>query len=170
MRIPHPSMVKKSAQMLACFFLGGIIGSIIVLYMYGLVMNKLVVENRQLSLNYINLQEDFENLEKSMDELTKYQQSMKIKKIEIKIIENVVDKEKIHAYSLVETEVIDLLRKDLKFLINLEMDSVAETSDAIKQVINGRTYEIQQQKIAVKLETLVIYSTIIVHVSIHKQE
>lgn len=168
MRVPNSSAIKKNAQMLTCFVLGGIVGAIVVLYMYGHLMNEIVLENRQLSINYTNLQEDFATLEKNIDELTKYQQNMTIKKIEVKILENGAEKEKIHAYSLVEAEVIDRLRRDLKFLINLPMQSVAETADAVKQVINSRNYEIQQQKIGVKLDTLVISSSITVQISIKK--
>ncbi|GAA0354457.1 hypothetical protein [Bacillus horti] len=168
MKVPTLSTIKKMAQMLASFIIGGIVGAIVIFYMYGHLMNEIVLENRQLNINYINLQDDFTRIEQNMNEMTENQLRMTIKKVDVHIEADEKTKEDIHSYNLVETEVIDRLRRELKFLINLPMQSVAETSDAIKQLINGRRYDIQQQQIGIKLNFLVIYSTVSVNISIVK--
>lgn len=166
MRVPTPSFVKKLLRLIVVFVIGMIIGSIIFLYMNGQIMENLLLENRQLDITNTKLNEDIAGLIEDKSELSKqYQQKLVIKKIEIEIISE--DGETTEGFT--ETEISERLRKDLKFLINMPLESVAETSDTIRHLINGRKYDInQQQQYSLELETLIIFTTLKLKVSVYQ--
>lgn len=166
MRVPTPSFVKKLLRLIVVFVIGMIIGSIIFLYMNGQIMENLLLENRQLDITNTKLNEDIAGLIEDKSELSKqYQQKLVIKKIDIEIISE--DGETTEGFT--ETEISERLRKDLKFLINMPLESVAETSDTIRHLINGRKYDInQQQQYSLELETLIIFTTLKLKVSVYQ--
>lgn len=129
-------------------------------------MENLLLENRQLDITNTKLNEDIAGLIEDKSELSKqYQQKLVIKKIEIEIISE--DGETTEGFT--ETEISERLRKDLKFLINMPLESVAETSDTIRHLINGRKYDInQQQQYSLELETLIIFTTLKLKVSVYQ--
>lgn len=134
--------------------------------MNGQIMENLLLENRQLDITNTKLNEDIAGLIEEKSELSKqYQQKLVIKKIEIEIISE--DGETTEGFT--ETEISERLRKDLKFLINMPLESVAETSDTIRHLINGRKYDInQQQQYSLELETLIIFTTLKLKVSVYQ--
>lgn len=134
--------------------------------MNGQIMENLLLENRQLDITNTKLNEDIAGLIEDKSELSKqYQQKLVIKKIEIEIISE--DGETTEGFT--ETEISERLRKDLKFLINMPLESVAETSDTIRHLINGRKYNInQQQQYSLELETLIIFTTLKLKVSVYQ--
>lgn len=134
--------------------------------MNGQIMENLLLENRQLDITNTKLNEDIAGLIEDKSELSKqYQQKLVIKKIEIEIISE--DGETTEGFT--ETEISERLRKDLKFLINMPLESVAETSDTIRHLINGRKYDInQQQQYSLELETLIIFTTLKLKVSVYQ--
>lgn len=166
MRVPTPSLIQKLLRLIVTFVLGIIIGSIIFLYMHGQFMENILLENRHLAITNSKLNEDIEGLVEDKSELSKrYQQKLVIKKIEIEIIEEdgaITD-------GFTETDISERLRKDLKFLINMPLESVAETSDTIRHLVNGRLYDINQQQYGLELETLIIFTTLKLKVSVHKK-
>lgn len=164
MRVPHPLYIKKIARYLAVFFFGSIVGGALILYMYGQIMNEILLENKQLHLMNKKLEEEYEQLEKDRDELSQRNEEMVIKRVEIEIVNPNGDE--IDGFT--EAEILERARKDLRFLLQLPVKSVAETSEIIRQLVNGRKYEIQQQQYSVKLETLVLHSTTIVKISVEK--
>lgn len=166
MRVPTPSFIQKLLRLIVVFVIGMIIGSIIFLYMNGQIMENLLLENRQLDITNTKLNEDIAGLIEEKSELSKqYQQKLVIKKIEIEIISE--DGETTEGFT--ETEISERLRKDLKFLINMPLESVAETSDTIRHLINGRKYDInQQQQYSLELETLIIFTTLKLKVSVYQ--
>lgn len=166
MRVPTPSFIQKLLRLIVVFVIGMIIGSIIFLYMNGQIMENLLLENRQLDITNTKLNEDIAGLIEDKSELSKqYQQKLVIKKIEIEIISE--DGETTEGFT--ETEISERLRKDLKFLINMPLESVAETSDTIRHLINGRKYDInQQQQYSLELETLIIFTTLKLKVSVYQ--
>lgn len=166
MRVPTPSFIQKLLRLIVVFVIGMIIGSIIFLYMNGQIMENLLLENRQLDITNTKLNEDIAGLIEDKSELSKqYQQKLVIKKIEIEIISE--DGETTEGFT--ETEISERLRKDLKFLINMPLESVAETSDTIRHLINGRKYNInQQQQYSLELETLIIFTTLKLKVSVYQ--
>jgi cell division protein FtsL len=164
MRVPDPLLMKKISRYLATFFLGVITGGIVIFYMYGHLMDEILLENKQLHLTNKKLEEEYEQLEKDRDELSQQNREILIKKIEIQIVKE--DDYDIDGFT--EAEVLDRLRRDMRFLLQLPIESVAETSEIIRQLVNGRKYEIQQQQIGIKLETLVLHSTTMLKISLHK--
>lgn len=166
MRVPTPSFIQKLLRLIVVFVIGMIIGSIIFLYMNGQIMENLLLENRQLDITNTKLNEDIAGLIEDKSELSKqYQQKLVIKKIDIEIISE--DGETTKGFT--ETEISERLRKDLKFLINMPLESVAETSDTIRHLINGRKYDInQQQQYSLELETLIIFTTLKLKVSVYQ--
>lgn len=166
MRVPTPSFIQKLLRLIVVFVIGMIIGSIIFLYMNGQIMENLLLENRQLDITNTKLNEDIAGLIEDKSELSKqYQQKLVIKKIDIEIISE--DGETTEGFT--ETEISERLRKDLKFLINMPLESVAETSDTIRHLINGRKYDInQQQQYSLELETLIIFTTLKLKVSVYQ--
>lgn len=134
--------------------------------MNGQIMENLLLENRQLDITNTKLNEDIAGLIEDKSELSKqYQQKLVIKKIDIEIISE--DGETTEGFT--ETEISERLRKDLKFLINMPLESVAETSDTIRHLINGRKYDInQQQQYSLELETLIIFTTLKLKVSVYQ--
>lgn len=166
MRVPTPSFIQKLLRLIVVFVIGMIIGSIIFLYMNGQIMENLLLENRQLDITNTKLNEDIAGLIEDKSELSKqYQQKLVIKKIDIEIISE--DGETTEGFT--ETEISERLRKDLKFLINMPLESVAETSDTIRHLINARKYDInQQQQYSLELETLIIFTTLKLKVSVYQ--
>jgi hypothetical protein len=163
-RIPSAFLIQKLLRIIVAFVFGMLAGSIIFLYMYDQMMDKVLLENTQLGITNKTLTEDIEDLENDKNELSKKtQQKPIIKKIEIDIVK---EKES-DTSGFTETEVRERLRNDLKFLITLPLESVAETSETIIHLVNGRKYDINQQQYGLKLETLIIYTTLTVEVSIH---
>jgi hypothetical protein len=164
-RVPTPPLIQKLLRLIVTFVLGMIIGSIIFLYMHGQIMENLLLENRHLDITNTKLNEDIQGLNEDKSELSKrYQQKLVIKKIEIEIVEEdgaITD-------GFTETDISERLRKDLKFLINMPLESVAETSDTIRHLVNGRLYDINQQQYGLELETLIIFTTLKLKVSVHK--
>lgn len=165
MRIPTPTLVNKLLRIIVAFVLGVIIGFIIYLYLNGQMIEDLLLENRQLGITNTKLKEDIESLQNDKNELSKKnQQQPIIKQIEVQIM----TKEDEGSEGFTETEVRERLRKDLKFLVNQPLDSVGDTAETIRQLINGRKYDINQQQFGLNLETLIIHTTLTVKVSIHK--
>lgn len=163
MRIPSPSLFHELGRYLVIFILGMLIGALIFLYMYGQMMDKLLTENRQLTITNNKLTEDNQKLE---EELTKRSnQRLVIKKIDIKIVDEGLEKKE----SFTELEVLERLHRDLKFLIDLPLDSVADTADSILQLVNGKQYLINQQVVRPQVEALVIYTTLTLKISIHEE-
>lgn len=163
MRIPPPSLFHKLGRYLTIFILGILVGSLIFLYMHGKMMDKLLTENRQLTITNNKLTEDNQKLE---EELTRRSnQRLLIKKIDIKIMAEGVEKRE----NLTELEVLERLHRDLKFLIDLPLDSVAETADSILQLVNGKQYVINQQVVRPQVEALIIYTTLTLKISIQEE-
>lgn len=128
-------------------------------------MEKLLLENRQLEITNTKLNEEITGLTEEKSELSKrYQQKLVIKKIEIEIVRE--DGEPTEGFT--EINISERLRKDLKFLINMPLESVADTSDTIRHLVNGRKYDINQQQYGLELETLIIFTTLKLKVSVHQ--
>lgn len=161
MRVPQAPLVQKLSRFIVIFIIGMLVGSLIFLYMHGKMMDKLLSENLQLSYDNNNLSEENEKLEEEISKRTK--QKLVIKKMDIKTVKD--GQEKTEGFT--ELEVLDRLRQDLKFLIDLPLESVAETAESILQLINGKKYMINQQEVGLHVEALVIYTTLTVKVSIH---
>jgi hypothetical protein len=165
LRIPSPALVEKLLRVIVSFVFGIIIGFIIYLYLNGQMIEKLYLENRQLGITNTKLAEDIESLQDDKNELSKRnQQKPIIKQIEIEIISKTDEASE----GFTETEINERLRKDLKFLVNQPLDSVADTAETIRQLVNGRKYDINQQQFGLNLETLIIHTTLTVKVTFHK--
>lgn len=162
MRVPPPSLLASLHRFIAVFMLGMLAGSIIFLYMHGQMMDKLLSQNRQLSIHNLKLSEENQKLEKEISK--KINQKLLIKAINIKIVRDGEEMEN----SFTELEVLDRLHKELKFLIDLPLDSVAETADSIVHLVNGKRYVINQQEVSLHVEALVIYTTLTLLISIQQ--
>lgn len=157
MRLPSPSLAKFYLRFIVSFILGMIVGSIIFLFIHGQSMEELLLENRQLHSTNNILSEDLEAEKKTSEELTKRtQQTLLVKSIDISVLQNKENS----MDGFMETEVIDLLREDLKFLIGLPLESIAETHDTIVQLVNSKKYVIRDKEVALQLETLIIHTTL----------
>ncbi|WP_202080768.1 hypothetical protein [Caldalkalibacillus salinus] len=166
MRVPSPALIDKLTRYIATFVLGAVIGAIIILYIHGSTLNDVMKQNRQLTLDNIKLMDDIETLEEDKSELSRQrQQKIAIRRIDVQIVQQ-PDEDPID--ELVEKEMAEHLRRDLKFLIQLPLESVAETSEAIHHLVNESKYDIQQQRYGLQLKTLVVYSTLTVKVQMIK--
>lgn len=164
MRIPSPTLAKFYLRFIVSFILGMIVGSVIFLFIHGQTMEELLLENRQLHSTNKILSEDLEAEKKTSEELTKKsQQVLLVKSINISVQPN--SRNSIDGFT--ETEVIDLLREDLKFLIALPLESIAETHDTIVQLVNSKKYTIRDKEVGVRLETLIIHTTLYLDIYIH---
>jgi hypothetical protein len=161
--VPSSSIFQKVAQIFIYFILGTLVGALIFLFMYGLSMDRLLLKNRELESTVQELTLEL-NSSKTKEEELKSKQKLVIKKIEIEI----VDTKDSQTDGFTESDLRDLLRHDLKFLIGMPLTKVADTSNTLRHLVNGRTYEINQQRIGIELEALIIYTTLKVHVSIKK--
>ena len=157
MRAPDERIARKLSHMIIAFIFGIITGATIFLIMNGQSMEDLLLYNRVLESNMKSINQDL-ILSKMKEEELSYRnkQRLTIKNIEVEIIKT----KSSGPDQFTETEIIDRLKDDLKFLLTMPLDSVAETTAAIEHLINGRKYEINQQEFGLELETLVIYTTI----------
>ncbi len=164
MRVPQAHLFQRYARYIVFFILGMVTGAVIFVYIYGETMDRILWENRHLISKNNALQDEIEALEEDNDALNKQnQQTPVVKRIQIDIEKNPDDTDE-----FIDTEVADLLREDIKFLINMPLESIAETADALYNLIDDKTYEIEQQEIDVEVHSIIIYSTLTIKVSLHK--
>ncbi len=165
MRVPDIHTVQRVSFMMVSFIFGIICGALIFLIMYGHSMDDLIYENRELQSKVIELDNQLESSISEREKLSQQsQQKLVIKQIEIEILH----KEGESPDRFLESEVRQLLREDIKFLISMPIESVAETSETLVHLVNGRSYEINKQKVGLKLETLVLYSRALFRVYVVK--
>jgi hypothetical protein len=160
-------MINKLGRFIGSFIIGMIVGAAIFLVMYGHSYQDLLLENRKLESNMEELHIQLESAMMKEEELNwRKQQKILVKKIEIEVVK----KKEGNIDDFVETEIIDRLRGDLKFLIGMPLENISEahTHTAIIHLISGRKYEINQQEFGLKLESLVIYSTLKIRVHVDK--
>lgn len=155
-------LIMSMTRTIVSLLLGCILGSIIVLYMYGQLSEQMISENHELKSQISNLKHKIKVLEQDKDKLSNRTKKLVIKNIEIEITNNSEIKD------FLKVEIKNRLQEDLKFLITLPLESVAETAEAIQRLINGRMYNIQEQKYTLELESIIIYSTLKVKVIVKK--
>lgn len=153
MRVPSAHIFYKFTQHVAFFIIGMLFGALIFLFMYGKIIDQKDIVNRKMQSELTELKQELDTL-KGKEEEYKNSRKLIINKISIEVIKD----EKKPLSEITESEIIDRLRHDLKFLIGMPLESVADTSTALHHFINGRKYTLDQQEISLELSTLVIYT------------
>ncbi|WP_025028382.1 LapA family protein [Caldalkalibacillus mannanilyticus] len=154
MRVPSAHIFRLLTQIVASFILGMLLGAIIFLFMYGQLMDQSLIDNRKLKSEITELEQELDSI-KSKEAEIKNQQKLIVQKINIQIV---TSKEK-QPNEFIETEITDRMRNDLKFLIGMPLESVADTAETIVHLVNGRKYTIEQQEFSLELDMLVLYTT-----------
>lgn len=164
LKAPQTVYIKKYSRYIVVFIFGMIAGSLIFLYMYGQTMDRILLENRHLISTNKKLTDEITAQEEDFDALHEQnEQKMVVQKIDILVL---VDEQELDGF--IQAEVIDQLREDLKALINMPVESFSETHTAVQRLIDGKTYRVNQEEFEVRLHSMVIYTTITFHISLHR--
>lgn len=164
MRVPDAYFIKQKAKLIVCFILGMLVGAFIIFFMHVHHMNDIVVGYRKLAIDYMTLESDYQDLKKSIDEMDKRSRAKPtIQYIEIDILPSSAEIDE-----LTQSEIKKRLRNDLGIMLRQEVESVASTSEFVRQIVNNKRYIIQDITYQVKLDTLIIHTTSIFKVEISK--
>ncbi|MDQ0270103.1 sporulation membrane protein YtrI [Cytobacillus purgationiresistens] len=167
MRIP-PYYRKPSWQR---FFAGMAIGAVIswciFVYIYGEWQEKYSLEIRSQKDTIEELtdekkiwQEEFKKLNKENQKLLTVQEII----VKITNDDEAVSKYKLDLYSLYETE--DKVREDISMMIAKDINTVSQSSELIKRIIENKTHQLNGKRYRVKIKSMVIYTTLTIKVEI----
>lgn len=133
---------------MAILLLGGLIGAVIVVFVYGYNLEKQMLMNRNLKLLNERYTEEIEGLKLSQ-KVAKKKQEMVIEEIKVTVLDP-----KPHA--IIVAEVVRFLEKDVSQLKGKKTEQVADVHLLLHEMLRRREYIVERKMVEVRIKTVVI--------------
>ncbi|MBP1930295.1 hypothetical protein J2Z37_000282 [Ammoniphilus resinae] len=154
MRVPNSFTYKKWIKYEMFFFLGMIVGALIMLLFFGKELDRL-----HLTIDSLENENKayLEDVQKYKEEQAKSQKNyqLAVKDVEIHLLD-IQPK----ADPFIEAEVIKLVKRDTKFLEGKPLNSVNDLHLLLRQHFRDKQFKIGTRNVHLDLKTITIYTTV----------
>ncbi|MRH42869.1 hypothetical protein GH741_09240 [Aquibacillus halophilus] len=163
MHIP-PYYKKESWQrFFAGTFIGAIVAFIVFIYMYGQLYERWVEENLNLRSQLSKLEDSYNILEESKQELDEQsKQKVTVNTIEI----NIDNERELKLDSLIVHQLQELMRNEIKDVVGKDINSLAENYQLLTSTIENKRYKVDGFIYNAKVKQLFVTSTLTISVEL----
>lgn len=157
MHVPRYHKKPTWQRFLVGMFLGGLISYWIVIFMYGTMYEKLIIENSNLKEQLNDAENRIEVLEKDKRELNeKSNQKITIEEINLEIL----NAEDLKIDRLLQNQLESLVKEEIKGIIGKDLLTIAESDSLLFSSIENKTFKVDDFSYNLEIKRLIIAPTV----------